>query len=78
MTRQEILDLIAEELRLEVEDNYWSDSSDVTIKLMLGDRTVGLQNSENNAGWESRHEERVDKLYELGAILEQRSGDYLP
>lgn len=40
MTKQEILDLIAEELRLEVEDNYWSDNRDITIKLMLGDRTV--------------------------------------
>ena len=39
MTEQEILDLIAEELRLEVEDNYWSDN-DITMKLMLGDRIV--------------------------------------
>lgn len=40
MTKQEILDLIAEELRLEVEDNYWPNDSDITIKLMLGDRIV--------------------------------------
>lgn len=116
MTKQEILDLIAEELRLEVEDNYWSAPSDITIKLMLGDRTVDwytlhnvdilnnviyevyrivkdsigkadaeiydlivdLQNSENNVGWESRHTQRIDKLYDLGAIIEERSGDYLP
>lgn len=42
------------------------------------DFIVDLQNSENNTGWESRHEERIDKLYEIGAIIEQRSGDYLP
>lgn len=42
------------------------------------DLIVDLQNSENNAGWESRHTRRIDMLYDLVAIIEERSGDYLP
>ena len=39
---------------------------------------VDLQNSENNTGWENRHTRRIDMLYDLAAIIEERSGDYLP
>ena len=42
------------------------------------DLIVDLQNSENNAGWENRHTRRIDMLYDLAAIIEERSGDYLP
>lgn len=42
------------------------------------DLIVDLQNSENNAGWENRHTRRIDMLYDLAAIIKERSGDYLP
>lgn len=37
-----------------------------------------LHNSENNAGWESRHSDRIQFLWDMMRVIEGRSEDYLP